>query len=318
MFIEKIKLEARRGLSPFLRKPSYIKPFLILATLAVATTIYAVQSREIESRLNAGDVKITRDGLFDIIQLDGPVDFNHKGHSFKGNSATLKLNSDGTSVERTPVELKVLGNVKYDDTSGYSATCKSALFNFALETADLSGTVFLRGNNITLNAAQVTYAKKDEKLTAKGSVHFESQTKYIPLSPDSGNNDELVTYNLDCESLIHNNKLRTISALSNIEFKIGETGILCQKADIILADNEITSVICEGNVKFYDPYMTGSADIVKYDKSSLTLVLLSNSVKNVLVSYKGQDVKGKRVTVTLGDEREIILDKGTISVKAAE
>lgn len=297
----------------------FIKPFLIIAFLVIVTVVYAVQSREIESRLNTGNVKISTGGEFDIVQMDGPIDFSHKGHSIKGNSATLKLINDDSNEEWTPYELEVFGNIKYDDNADYKATCKSAVFNFTSETMILSGIVSLKGNNIALDAAKVTYNKKDKKLQAEGSVHFESQTKYSPLYDASNSTDELVTYTLDCESLTYIDSLQTVSAASDVTFLIGETGISCQKADITLDDNEIRSVVCEGDVNFYDSNMTGTADIVKYDKSAMTIVFLSNSPENdVLLTYKGQDLRGKKVTVTLGDEREIILDQGTISVNATE
>ncbi|MCD6216492.1 hypothetical protein J7L05_01385 [bacterium] len=302
-----------------MRKFSWITLLIALVIIATASAIFALVIREIQTRLTAGDVEITIDGLHETVNLDGPIDFSHDGHSIMGDSGVLELERDEGSENRTPLHLTVNGNIKYSDENGYSASCANADFNFKSDVVKLTGKVSLSGNDMLLKSSRLTYERRDEKISADGFVHYEAKTRRIPLLVDSESPDEIVTYTIDCTRMVIDGKSQTVIASGDVNFKLETTAISCSEAILDYDKNEIIKVVCEGNVEFNDPDMNGKADKVIYSRDEGKLILQSiSSSSDVVVVYKGQEVKGKRVVLDLNHGREITLDEGQVSIKPEE
>lgn len=302
-----------------IRKFSWITLLIALGIIATASAIFALVTREIQTRLTAGDVEITIDGLMETVNLDGPIDFSHDGHSIRGDSGVLELERGEGSENRTPLYLTVNGNIRYSDENGYSASCTNADFDFKSDVIKLTGKVSLSGNDMLLKSLRLIYERGDEKFSADEFVHHEAKTKRIPLLVDSESPDEIVTYTIDCARIVIDGKSQTVKASGDVRFVLETTTISCTEAILDYDENEIIKVVCEGNVEFNDPDMNGKADKVIYSRDEGNLILLSiSSSSDVVVVYKGQEVKGKRVEVDLNHGREITLDEGRVSIKPDE
>ncbi len=302
-----------------MRKFSWVTLLIALVIIATASAIFALVTREIQTRLTAGDVEITIDGLNETVNLDGPIDFSHEGHSIKGDSGVLELERDAESENRTPLYLTVNGNVKYSDENGYSASCANADFNFKSDIVKLTGKVSLTGDDMLLKSSRLTYERTDEKFSADELVHHEAKTKRIPLIVDSESTDEIVTYTIDCARMAIDGKSRNVMASGDVRFVLETTIISCSEAILDYDEEEIIKVVCEGNVEFNDPDMNGKADKVIYSRDEGKLILQSiSSSSDVVVVYKGQEVRGKRVVLDLNHGREITLDEGQVSIKPEE
>lgn len=289
---------------------------IALSVIATASVIFALVTREIQTRLTAGDVEITIDGLYETVNLDGPIDFSHEGHSIRGDSGVLELERDAESENRTPLYLTVNGNIKYSDENGYSASCANADFNFKSDIVKLTGKVSLSGDDMLLKSSRLTYERADEKFSADELVHHEAKTKRIPLIVDSESSDEIVTYTIDCARMAIDGKSQNVLASGDVRFVLETTTISCSEAILEYNEDEIVKVVCEGNVEFNDPDMNGKADKVIYSRDEGKLILQSiSSSSDVVVVYKGQEVKGKRVVLDLNHGGEITLDEGQVLIK---
>lgn len=299
-----------------------IVTFLLCAGV---TILFALEVREVETRLNSSGVRITVGDSQEVIDLKGPIDLWHEDRHIKGGDSVLTLRSDGQTAERTPIFLKIKSGVVYDDLQGYKVSCSSADYDFRTGIANFTSNIKLTGTGMAFTADKIKLDTKIETLDASGNVTHEGTTRQTLLvrsdSKKPGGNSETPEsrYFITCNEVHMDKSKNLVEANGSVIFKIETTEISADSVDIKTKDDEITEITCKGNITFSDPDMRGTAWSAIYNKDNETLVLRGNPNGDpVDVVYKGQKMKGQSVTVNLSNGRELILGEGKISIKPEE
>jgi lipopolysaccharide transport protein LptA len=305
----------------------YLHIYIIVTFLlcAGATVIFALEAREVGTRLNASGVRITVGDSQETINLKGPIDFWHEDRHIKGGDSVLTLQYDSQTAERVPIFLKVNSGVVYDDLEGYKVQCGRADYDFRSGVANFISNIKLTGKDMAFTADKIELDTKLETLDASGNVTHEGTTRQTLLvrsdskSPAGKSGVPDSKYFVTCNQVHMDKAKNLVEADGSVTFKIETTQILADSVDIKSKDNEITEITATGNITFTDPDMRGTAWSAIYSKDKETLILKGNPNGDpVDVVYKGQKLKGRSVTVNLSNGRELILDGGKISIKPEE
>lgn len=293
--------------------------FVVLIGCSIAI---ALEIREIVTKLKAGSVSIKLDdSSMDVVNMNGPVEFSHKGRNLKADSGVLYLRRIDAAGERSPNRIVLKGNIEYSDEEDYSGGARGqAEFDFVNEIANLSNSAWVRNIDFYISSDNLKWNQKTRVFSASGKVFHKGRTKTLPFTIVSAQADNqspkiMRDYTVECNFLEYDDLNSRAKAEGLVKATFDDTKIECNSVNLIFTGDEITGITAEGNIRLMGSGIDGRSDVAIYQKSEGTLVLASLSKQNrVSVIYKGQQLEGAQVIISLGEDREVEILESVINV----
>ena len=300
--------------TPYIRKIVRISLMLIPLVVFLRGSTFAIETRVKTTEFECGKTTITINGDEQRVAMEGPISLKREDMTLKAQKGVAIFQSEpnGGNIEIKSVSLT--GSVRYTDKAGYTGQCSNADYDFIRDKAHFKGAVQLSGNGMILKSDEVDYNPESQEFTAKKMVHYEGSSRHMSLLA-SGDKGTDVPFSVDCETITIKRLQGSAYASGGIKFKSLDTVIECDEVNLTFVDNEIVKIESAGKVTFNDPDLTANADKAIYDKSKQRLILTAGvKRKDVFAIFRGQEIRGKEVTMNLTDGREITLGEGRVNI----